>query len=138
MNIIIVGMNYKTAPLEVRERLSAGCSDGSRSLAEIASIYGIREAMCLSTCNRFEILASALEIDAAAEGVKAFMLSRGNLAPGEIAEYVYVHRGRDAVRHLFRVASSIDSMIMGEPQILGQVKEAYRHCVDRKTSGESP
>ncbi|MFB3926509.1 MAG: glutamyl-tRNA reductase [Syntrophales bacterium] len=135
MNLILIGMNYRTAPLEIREQLSAGCGGDLRSLADIRAIAQVREAMCLSTCNRFEVLASAADIDAAALGIKAFILMRSGLLPDQLEKCLYIYRDQDAVKHLFRVASSIDSMIMGEPQILGQVKEAYRRCVDQRASG---
>lgn len=136
MNIILVGINHKTAPLAVREQLSASCSEECGTLfAEMMQIPGIKEAYFLSTCNRFEILACAGNLDTALEGLKAVLVSRGRFAVGEIEKFLYIYRNEDAVRHLFRVASSIDSMVMGEPQILGQVKDAYRTAVDQKTAG---
>ncbi len=135
MNIVLIGMNHKTAPLEIRERLAFSCGDGVDPLREIMRKPQIMEALYLSTCNRVEVLANALEVEAAVESVKSFILSQGNLARGEMERCLYVHCGSDAVRHLFRVASSLDSMVMGEPQILGQVKDAYRQCVEYKASG---
>jgi len=135
MNIVLIGMNHKTAPLEIRERLAFSCGEGLDPLREILKGPQVMEALYLATCNRVEVLANTLEVNEAVDSVKGFILSQGNLAPGEMEKCLYVHCGSDAVRHLFRVASSLDSMVMGEPQILGQVKDAYRQCVASKASG---
>lgn len=135
MNIILIGMNHKTAPLEIRERLSLTCSNGLNPLDSIMQFPEISEALYLSTCNRVEVLASVRDSTGAVERLKSFVLSHGNLSREELEKCVYVYFDDDAVRHLFRVASSIDSMVMGEPQILGQVKNAYRAAVEHKTTG---
>jgi len=135
MNVIVVGMNHKTAPLEIRERLTFACGDGVRPLEELLKTAAVREAFYLSTCNRVEVLARADDMDGAIARVKDFILLHGNLGPAELEKCLYVYCGSDAVRHLFRVASSLDSMVMGEPQILGQMKDAYRDCVEQKASG---
>ena len=135
MNVIVVGMNHKTAPLEIRERLTFACGDGVRPLEELLKTAAVREAFYLSTCNRVEVLARADDMDEAIARVKDFILLHGNLGPAELEKCLYVYCGSDAVRHLFRVASSLDSMVMGEPQILGQMKDAYRDCVEQKASG---
>jgi len=135
MNVILVGMNHRTAPLELRERLSFSCGDGLRPLEELLKAPAVREALYLSTCNRVEVLARAEHMEEAIARVKSFILRHGNLDAAELEKCLYVYCGSDAVRHLFRVASSLDSMVMGEPQILGQVKEAYRDCVEQKASG---
>jgi len=135
MNVILVGMNHKTAPLEIRERLSFSCGDGVRPLEEILRAPAIKEALYLSTCNRVEVLARAEDMEEAIARVKAFILRHGNLDASELEKCLYVYCGSEAVRHLFRVTSSLDSMVMGEPQILGQMKEAYRDCVEQKASG---
>ena len=135
MNIILIGINHKTAPVEIRERLSIDCEDPDRPLIEIAGIPQIKEGMFLSTCNRVEVLAGVSDVDSAVENLKAVIFSLGNLSSEEMEKCLYVYHGDDAMRHLFRVASSIDSMVMGEPQILGQVKDAYRQCVEHNASG---
>ncbi len=136
MEIILVGINHKTAPLELRERLGASCADDPVApFSEILRLEGIREAFFLSTCNRFEVLANAANAEAALAGIKSFMSARGRLSEQELESCLYIYRGDDAVRHLFRVASSIDSMVMGEPQILGQVKDAYRKAAEEKAVG---
>ncbi len=135
MNIILIGMNHKTAPLEIRERLSIACGEDSSHLSEVLRIPEVSEALYLSTCNRVEVLARVKDAAAAVERLKGFVFSHGNLLSAELEQCLYVYTGEEAVRHLFRVTSSLDSMVMGEPQILGQVKDAYRHCVDRNASG---
>lgn len=135
MNIILIGMNHKTAPLEIRERLSLSCGDTMSPLIEIMNLPQIREAIYISTCNRVEVLANAADEKGAIEKLKAFIFNHGNLSPEEMARCLYLYYDHDAVRHLFRVASSIDSMVMGEPQILGQVKDAYRTAVEHNATG---
>ena len=136
MSIILIGMNHKTAPLHIRERLSISCEEDSNStLNEIKKISQVHEVIYLTTCNRVEVLANMADVEGSAEKLKAIILSHGNLSHEEMKECLYVYRGDDAVRHLFRVASSLDSMVMGEPQVLGQVKAAYHHSVEQKASG---
>ncbi len=135
MSIILIGMNHKTAPVTIREKLSLSCDDADTPLHKLKQISQIREAMYLATCNRVEVLARIEDVEGGVEQLKAFILSHGNLTPEELRSCLYVYRDDDAVRHLFRVASSLDSMIMGEPQILGQVKDAYHQCVEHKASG---
>ena len=135
MRIILVGMNHKTAPVEIRERLQIACGGDGPALAELLGIPDVREVLLLSTCNRVEVLARVADGEAAVERLKEFIFRQGNLDAAELERCLYVHRDREAVRHLFRVAASLDSLIMGEPQILGQVKEAYRRAVDHRATG---
>ncbi len=135
MDIILIGMNHRTAPLEVRERLAISCDDDARMLRELKEIVQIREALYLSTCNRVEVLAHVSDMEAAVGNLKHFIFSHGNLSTEEMERCLYIHCHDEAIRHLFRVASSLDSMVMGEPQILGQVKDAYRRCVEQEATG---
>jgi len=136
MNLILIGMNHKTAPVEIRERLSIACTEGFNPLEEIKAIPGVGEALYLSTCNRVEILARTREERTdTEERLKALIFRHGNLGEEDMARCLYVYRDSAAIRHLFRVAASLDSLIMGEPQILGQVKEAYRLAVDHQAAG---
>ncbi len=135
MRIVLIGMNHKTAPVEIRERLQLACVGDGLALAELLRIPEVREVLILSTCNRVEVLARVADGEAAVERLKEFIFQQGNLDAAELERCLYVHRDREAVRHLFRVAASLDSLIMGEPQILGQVKEAYRRAVDHRTTG---
>ncbi len=135
MSIALLGINHRSAPLSIRERLSISCGEEGKTLEALKNIPHVREVMYLSTCNRAEVLVNIKPADEVVEKLKAFITEHGNLSPEEMEKCLYVYRDEDAVRHLFRVASSLDSMIMGEPQILGQVKDAYRLCVRQKTSG---
>jgi glutamyl-tRNA reductase len=125
--LLLVGINHTTAPLDVRERLAiplARLADATRTLAEQP---GVREALILSTCNRVELLTveEAPALGAATPGTLHFLHDYLNLPPDDLQPHLYALREREAIHHLFRVASSLDSMVVGEPQILGQVKESW-------------
>lgn len=135
MNIVLIGMNHKTASLELREKLPLFCGDNAHFLKEMIKLPQIKEALYLSTCNRVEALAGTVEPEDAVKRLKEFIFQRGNLTPEEMDKCLYVYFDHEAVRHLFRVASSIDSLVMGEPQILGQFKDAYRCASEHRTMG---
>lgn len=135
MRLFLIGMSHKTAPIELRERLQLLCGEGNQPLAELVRLPGIREALYLATCNRVEILACTGDDARALEVLKSFIYRQGNLSIGEMEKCLYIHRDIEAIRHMFRVTSSLDSMVMGEPQILGQMKEAYRMAVDSRATG---
>jgi glutamyl-tRNA reductase len=130
--IVVVGLSHRTAPVEVRERLSAGVDVLPVVLSRLASRAELDEVMFLSTCNRVEVLALARD-DRADAGLRAIReeLARHGCAGSdkELTPYLYDKRGDEAVTHVFRVAASLDSMVLGEPQILGQVKDAYDAAV---------
>ena len=132
--IILLGVNHKTAPVEVREQLAM--RDSSTPALELLSgLPGIEEVMFLSTCNRVEVLLASRQPEVATEAVKGLWADRSKLPPDALEEGLYVHTQEEAVRHLFRVASSLDSMVVGEPQILGQLKDAYRKASEAKSTG---
>ena len=133
--IVLVGLNHKTAPLAVRERLFAGCQEGMNLSGDLLAINGVNEILPLATCNRVEILAAVDEEGHAVDAIKAYLVKHGDLTSDEAAGCLYGHRDEEAVRHLFRVTSSLDSLVMGEAQILGQVKDAYRQALERNSSG---
>src|SRR5271170_4683357 len=127
--LVLLGINHNTAPIEVRERLaipSARLADATRSLLHQP---GIREGLILSTCNRVELLTLQDDNEVAQSQTKTdllrFLHEYFAVPPHDIQPHLYEFQEREAVRHLFRVASSLDSMVVGEPQILGQVKESY-------------
>ncbi len=126
MDFCLIGLSYKTAPVEVRERLAIAEERLPDALRSVVSLPGIAEAFILSTCNRVEIFARAEfnEANAGMELCQFLARFHGREYP-EIEPYLYQYRQREAIRHMFRVASSLDSMIVGESQILGQVKSAY-------------
>ena len=122
MSLILLGINHKTAPIELRERVAIprdGLAEAARSLTDIS---GVSEAIILSTCNRVEILTA---VDSPTVDIAGFLHRHFSVDPALLRPHLYEYRDRDAIRHLFRVAASLDSMVVGEPQILGQVKEAY-------------
>ncbi|MGB7984340.1 MAG: glutamyl-tRNA reductase [Terracidiphilus sp.] len=122
MSIVLIGVNHKTAPIEVRERIAISRDDLPETTRALASIPGVSECMIVSTCNRVEILAA---VESSSLDLTSFLQRHFNLDPALLAPHLYQHRDREAVEHLFRVAASLDSMVVGEPQILGQVKEAF-------------
>jgi glutamyl-tRNA reductase len=125
MKLWVTGLNHRTAPVEVRERLALDQASLPVALKELVERPGLHESMILSTCNRVEVALTA-DDDADPEPLVEDVLARvRSLDPSSIHPYLYTYSGRDAVRHLFRVAASLDSMVVGEPQILGQMKAAY-------------
>jgi len=122
MKILLTGLNHKTAPVELRERLAIAPESLAEEIRALLSHPGVREGLILSTCNRVELLVCYEENEPELAGHlnERFAVDTQSLRP-----HLYHHREADAVRHLFRVASSLDSMVVGEPQILGQVKESY-------------
>jgi glutamyl-tRNA reductase len=137
MSIVLVGLNHKTAPVEVRERLAfndAACAEGLRALVDGETV---REGLIVSTCNRVEVLAAAAGRDGPeAAGRLGEFLGRVRSVPVELFRgHLYTHADEAAVRHIFRVASSLDSMVVGEPQVLGQVRHAYSLAVEAGTAG---
>lgn len=122
MNLQLLGVNHRTAPVEVRERLAIPESKLPHALQQLMTIPGVNEALILSTCNRVEIVAQTAN---GSTDLRHFLKQYFEVDPTPYEPHLYEFRQDDAVRHVFRVASSLDSMVVGEPQILGQVKEAY-------------
>ncbi len=136
MNIVLIGLSHKTAPVEVRERLAFSDGRLSDALAALVDQEVIDEGVIVSTCNRVEILASAPA--GAQKGISRltdFLCDFHSLPLNNINGHLYSHADTDAIKHIFRVASSLDSMVVGESQILGQIKEAYQQAVDAGTVG---
>jgi glutamyl-tRNA reductase len=135
--IVLIGLNHKTAPLAVREKIFAGCQEEKNLLSRLRSLNGVGEVLYLSTCNRIEIIAG-IEESEKTEAVccfSNFLAQNGGLTEAEAANCFYKYYDEEAVRHIFRVASSLDSLVMGETQILGQVKDAYRQALARNATG---
>jgi glutamyl-tRNA reductase len=135
MELVVVGLNHRTAPIEIRERLVFPEDRIETALHQVRSLLSLKENMILSTCNRVEIYAAARETEKALIDLKHFYSQYHGLPLKEFEKNLYSFVGEEAVRHIFRVASSLDSMVVGEPQILGQIKSAYETAVDTKTSG---
>jgi len=129
MPLLLVGVNHRTAPLEVRERLSVSDAKLPEIVRSVAQLPGIDGASVLSTCNRVETIVSAGSEDAV-EMVVDWMSNRAGTSRTELEKHLYLLRHGDVVKHLFRVASGLDSMIIGEPQIAGQVKGAFQRSLE--------
>ena len=124
--IVIVGLNHRSAPIEVRESVAFESSYLQDALPRLRGYASIHEGVILSTCNRVEVVAAAADSRAAFDEIKSFLAEqKAHRSLGPLDEHVYAYDGADAVRHLFRVAASLDSMVVGEPQILGQLKQYY-------------
>jgi len=134
LDIVLLGINHKTAPIEVRECIAFSEDESKSALHSLQRKSFIKEALLFSTCNRVEILLVTNNKTRAVEETKEFIAEFNKIPLEKFEDALYIHEGDDAVRHVFRVASSLDSMVVGEPQILGQVKEAYRIATDEKTS----
>ncbi|HEX3745278.1 MAG TPA: glutamyl-tRNA reductase [Bryobacteraceae bacterium] len=130
MKLHITGVSHKTAPVEVRERLAFRPETLPAALADLKAREGVSEAVILSTCNRVEITLTTDDRSDPQSIVDSFLADCKNAGGPQIAPHLYRHEGRDAIHHLFRVAASLDSMVVGEPQILGQLKTAYAAAKD--------
>lgn len=133
--LLLMGLNHKTADVELRECLGFSAEEADAALHEFRDLPSVNEVLLLSTCNRVEILMSAGDAVAAEDAAKAYLAETKQLLVDDFERALYVFKGDDAVRHVFRVAASLDSMVIGEPQILGQLKTAYRAATLRKASG---
>lgn len=137
MSIVLVGLNHKTAPVEVRERFAFTDEMCVRALRELVDGDVIREGLIVSTCNRVEVLTATGGAQHAPglTRINEFLSQTSALPVERFTKFFYTHADGDAVRHLFRVAASLDSMIVGEPQVLGQVRRAYSQAIDAGTAG---
>jgi glutamyl-tRNA reductase len=130
MSLVLVGLNHKTAPVEVRERLSVPENALAGELAAIRAMGGVDGAAIVSTCNRVEIVTSVRDEEAAGS-IVSHVAARAGMPREAVEKHLYILRHGDVIRHLFRVASGLDSMIIGEPQIAGQVRQAYQSAVEQ-------
>ena len=135
MDLLVIGINHKTAPVEIRERVAFSGEELGRSLRKVLEHPEFTEDMILSTCNRVEIYATTRDPERGIVALKNFLAEYHGVSLEEFEKSLYVHSGSGAVRHIFRVASSLDSMVVGEPQILGQIKEAHSLAVSHNTLG---
>ena len=135
MNLVIVGLNHKTSPVEIREKLSFPSGTIGEPLKKLVHGYGLAEGVILSTCNRVEVLANTNKLEKGTRQIKRFLSDFHSIPLEILDEHLYVHQGEAAVKHLFRVAAGLDSMVLGEPQILGQVKDSYGYAVEHNTAG---
>jgi len=136
VNIIVVGLNHRTAPVAVRERFALPEAEWVNALDRLRSYRGVTEGVVLSTCNRVEVCAAVRNTDEGFESATRFFTSYHRLDTLDSpASHLYYYASADAIRHVFRVAASLDSMVVGEPQILGQLKDAFDAALAHKSTG---
>ena len=135
MNLLVVGVSYRTANVTLLERLAAAPFDVPNLLTDLLSQAYVNEAMVLSTCNRVEVYAGVTAFHGGLADIAAVLAARAGCDPGDLAPHLYVHFEADAARHAFRVATGLDSMVVGEAQILGQLRDAYAIATERDTAG---
>ncbi|MEF8794226.1 glutamyl-tRNA reductase [Thiohalorhabdus sp.] len=128
MHILAIGVNHKTAPVDLREQVSFGPESLPDALLDLTQQPAVREGAILSTCNRTECYCVVSHPDAGREALIGWLATFHQIDPAELRPHLYAYTDREAVTHLFRVAGSLDSLVVGEPQILGQLKEAYRRA----------
>ncbi|MHB8420146.1 MAG: glutamyl-tRNA reductase [Myxococcales bacterium] len=132
--LVLVGLSHQTAPVAVRERLARLGQDLGATLSSLVRLPAVSEGMVLSTCNRVELYGAGEPAARVASSLRDFV--RGQGLDGETRDYLYERQGEDAARHLFRVAASLDSMVVGEPQILGQLKDAFQAAATAGATGD--
>lgn len=133
--IVLIGLNHKTASVDVRECIAFTADETEQALARLRNHPAIAESVLFSTCNRIELLMAVEDGEAAVDAARHFIADFKKVPLQQFDQALYRYVGDDAVRHTFQVASSLDSMVVGEPQILGQMKAAYRKATEEKTSG---
>jgi len=134
MNILVIGLNHKTADVEVRERLAFNGNRLDEGLEGLSRLPGINGAVIVSTCNRVEIYSAVKDVDNAARAIKDFLVGFHSINREALDRSLYILKGREALRHILRVASSLDSMVLGEPQILGQLKDAFESALQKRVT----
>lgn len=136
MHLIVVGLSHKTAPVEIRERLAVPESRLGEALTRLCSYSGVKEGILLSTCNRVEVYSVVDDVEAGYGRIQEFLADTHlSLSSEQLTPHLYWHTGDRAIGHLFRVAASLDSMIIGESQILGQLKNSFEIALAHKTTG---
>jgi len=135
MNIVVVGLSHKTAPVEIREKVAFAPTEMEAPSQQLLALPSIAEGVIVSTCNRVELYAASRTPEAAIVELRRFLADYHELPADKLNEHLYDYEGEDAVRHVLRVAASLDSMVIGEPQILGQIKTAYGYASEFKTAG---
>lgn len=135
MRVLVIGVNHKTASVEVREKLAFNGPKLEEGVVGLRKIQEVREVAVLSTCNRVELYTCVGNVPTATENIKNFLAEFHGLNRPDIEKSLFVHQSEDAVRHVFRVSSSLDSMVVGEPQILGQIKDSFDFALSKKTTG---
>lgn len=135
MKVLVLGVTHKTANVEIREKLAFNGPKLDEGVFRLREIPEVREAAVLSTCNRVELYMCVSNVISAVDKIKDFLAEFHGLKRTDFEKSLFSHNGGDAVKHVFRVASSLDSMVLGEPQILGQIKDAFDFALSKKTTG---
>jgi glutamyl-tRNA reductase len=135
MKTVVIGLNHKTADVDLREKLAFNGPKLEEGIRQIRALPEIRETIIVSTCNRVEIYLTVKDVAKAFEAVKDFFVRFFDIRKESLENALYLYDDMQAVRHIFRVSSSLDSMVVGEPQILGQLKDAFEFALERKTTG---
>jgi glutamyl-tRNA reductase len=135
VHLFLLGVSHRTAPVELRERLDFSSRDLGAAVEALAARRAAAESVVLSTCNRSEMYVAADDITRANDELVSFLSDYHQVPPAIFVPHLFAHQDVDAVRHLFRVAAGLDSLVVGEPQILGQVKDAYSTASERHSAG---
>lgn len=135
MNIVVVGLSHKTAPVEIREKVTFPADKMPAFLSDLTNRKGVSEGVILSTCNRVEVIAITSHIQEGIEELKSFIAESNGISRDILDNHLYSHTSEEGIKHAFRVASSLDSMVVGEPQILGQMKDAYQNALEHNVTG---
>lgn len=133
MPLLTLGISHRTAPIEIRERVAVSEGEYVEKLRSLVSIEGVDEALLLATCNRTELYCTGDALDATA--LSDWVHDAWEIGPERIDQHFYMHQGTEAVRHLVRVAGGMDSLVLGESQILGQLKQAWKHAREAESAG---
>jgi glutamyl-tRNA reductase len=135
MSLVVVGLNHKTAPIALLERLAIPEERLGKALQQLTGYEHVAEGVVLSTCNRIEVYAAVTKFHGGAQNLRNFLAEFCHVAPEDFADHLYTYHDEGAVRHLFRVAGGVDSMVVGESEILGQVRRSHRFAEDENSIG---
>jgi glutamyl-tRNA reductase len=135
MRLLVLGVSHHTAPIDLRERLAFAAPDLGTAVTTLARDPAISEAVLLSTCNRTELYATCTSLEDGHDAMAGFLAAARAVSADDLRAHIYTRSEADAARHLFRVAAGLDSLVVGEPQILGQVKQAYASATDHHVTG---
>jgi glutamyl-tRNA reductase len=135
MRVLVIGVNHKTANVEVREKLAFNGPKLEEGVFSLHKIPEVKEVAVLSTCNRVELYTCVSNTSSATDNIKNFLADFHGLKRTDLEKSLFVYHNQDAVKHIFRVSSSLDSMVVGEPQILGQIKDCFDFALSKKTTG---
>src|SRR2546421_6908348 len=137
MSLLVVGLSHRSAPVDVLERVAVFCADAGKVLHEVLEREHVAEALLLSTCNRVEVYAVVTAFHGGLADITDVLASQSAAALEELSDRLYVHYAAAGVEHLFSVAAGLDSMVVGEPQILGQLRSAYAGAEQAGTVGRT-